>query len=63
MPQEIMSGSVSILDLDFKGKVKSVDPWNTVVGLGLEIGKHMNVMIDFGFGDRKSLMLSATYRF
>lgn len=61
--QEVMSGSVSILDLDFEGKVKSLNAWNPVVGAGLEIGKHVSAMIDVGFGERKSLMLSATIRF
>jgi hypothetical protein len=61
--QEIMSGSVSIFDLDFQGKVKSNNAWNPIVGTGLEIGKHVSMMIDVGFGERKSLMLSATVRF
>lgn len=61
--QQDMSGSVSIFDLDFQGKVKSVNQWNTIIGTGLEIGKHMNVMIDVGVGERRSLMLSATFRF
>jgi hypothetical protein len=61
--QEVMSGNLSILDLDFQGKVKAVNPWNTIVGSRLEIGKHIDLMIDVGFGERKSLMLSATFRF
>jgi hypothetical protein len=61
--QEIMSGSVSILDLDFEGKVQAVDQWNTIVGGGLEIGEHISMMMDIGFGERRSLMLSATVRF
>jgi hypothetical protein len=61
--QEIMSGRVSIFDLDFAGKVKSVDQWNTILGTGLEIGEHIGLMIDVGVGERKSIMLSATVRF
>ena len=61
--QKIMSGSVSIFDLDFQGKTRSVDAWNTIVGAGLEIGKHVNLMIDIGIGERRSLMVSATIRF
>lgn len=61
--QDIMSGNLSILDLDFKGKVKSVNPVNTIVGSRLEIGKYIDVMFDVGIGERKSLMLSATFRF
>jgi hypothetical protein len=61
--QKIMPGSVSILDLDFQGTVKSANQWNPVVGAGLEIGKHVNLMFDVGFGQRKSVMLAATFRF
>ncbi len=61
--QEVMSGNLSILDLDFEGKVKAFNPWNTIVGSRLEIGKYIDVMIDVGVGERQSLMLSATFRF
>lgn len=61
--QQVMSGSVSILDLDFQGKVNAVNPWNTIVGGSLELGEHISATLDVGFGERKSLMLSATFRF
>jgi hypothetical protein len=61
--QKVMSGSVSILDLDFQGTLESVNQWNPIVGAGLEVGKHIDIMFDVGFGDRQSLMLSATFRF
>jgi hypothetical protein len=61
--QPVMSGDLSILDLDFQGTVKAVNPWSTIVGSRLEIGKHLDVMIDVGFGERKSLMVSAAFRF
>ena len=61
--QEVMSGSVPMFDLDFQGRVKSINPWNPIIGTSLEIGKHINVMIDVGVGERQSLMLSATFRF
>lgn len=61
--QDIMTGNLSILDLDFKGKVKSVNPVNTIVGSRLEIGKHIDVMFDVGIGERRSVMLSGTFRF
>ena len=61
--QEVMPGSLSILDLDFQGKVKAVNPWSTVVGSRLEIGKHIDLMFDVGFGERKSVMLSMAFRF
>lgn len=61
--QEIMSGNVSIFDLDFEGKIRSRGPWSPIIGAGLEIGKHVSLMIDVGCGERRSLMLSATFRF
>ncbi len=61
--QEVMSGNLSILDLDFQGKVRAVNPWNTIVGSRLEIGKHIDLMFDVGLGERKSLMLSGAFRF
>jgi hypothetical protein len=61
--QKIMPGSVSILNLDFQGTVVSDNQWNPIVGAGLEIGKHVNLMFDVGFGERKSVMLAATLRF
>ncbi len=61
--QKIMAGSVSILNLDFQGTVVSDNQWNPIVGAGLEIGKHVNLMFDIGFGERKSVMLAATFRF
>lgn len=61
--QRVMAGSVSILDLNFEGDVKSFNPWNTIIGGGLELGKHVSLMCDVGVGERRSLMLSATFRF
>lgn len=61
--QEVMSGDLSILDLSFRGKVRAFNPVNTIVGSRLEIGKHLDVMVDVGLGERKSLMLSAGWRF
>jgi hypothetical protein len=60
--QDIMSGSVSVFDLDFQGKIKALDPWNTIFGAGMELGRHINLMVDVGVGERRSLMLSATFR-
>lgn len=61
--QEVMSGSVSILDLDFQGKIKSAGRWNPTVGFNLEIGKHGGLVFDVGFGERKSVLLSVAVRF
>lgn len=61
--QEVMAGTVGILDLNFRANVEAVNPWNTIVGGRLEIGKHAVVTVEAGLGDRRSLMLEAAFRF
>jgi hypothetical protein len=61
--QEVMAGSVSILDLNFRTNVEAVNPWSTLVGGRLEIGKNAVLTIEAGLGDRKSLMLEVAFRF
>jgi hypothetical protein len=61
--QEVMEGRLSLLELDFAGTVRSFNPWNTIVGGRIEIGRHIDLMVDVGIGQRRSLMLSATFRF
>lgn len=61
--QETMTGRLGILPLDFRANVQAVNPWNTLVGGRLEIGKHMVLEVEVGLGDRKSVMLEATFRF
>jgi hypothetical protein len=61
--QEVMTGRLGILDLDFRAEVDEVNPWNTMIGGRLEIGKNFDVMVEVGCGDRESLMLGATFRF
>lgn len=60
--QEVMTGSVAGL-VDFRADVDAVNPWNTLVGGRLEIGKNTVFTIESGFGDRKSLMLELMIRF
>jgi hypothetical protein len=61
--QETMTGRLGILDLGFRGDVHAVNPWNAIVGGRVEIGKYFDLGIDVGCGERKSLMLSAGFRF
>lgn len=61
--QEIMAGSLGILDLRFLANVEAVNPWNTIVGGRVEIGKNAAATIEVGLGDRKSLMLEIAIRF
>jgi hypothetical protein len=61
--QEVMAGSVSSLDLNFRANVEAVNPWSTLVGGRLEIGKNAVLTVEAGLGDRKSLMLEVAFRF
>jgi hypothetical protein len=61
--QELMAGRLGILDLNFRANVQAVNPWNTIVGGNLEIGKHITLTVEAGLGNRKSLMLETTFRF
>jgi len=61
--QEVMTGRLGILDLNFRANVEAVNPWNTIVGGRLEIGKDIYLTVEVGIGDRDSLMFEATFRF
>jgi hypothetical protein len=61
--QRDMDGTLGILDLKFRSNVDAVNPWNTIVGGRLEVGKHASATIEAGLGDRKSLMLEIAFRF
>ena len=61
--QEVMTGRLEILDLNFRANVEAINPWNTIVGGRLEIGKNINMTVEVGIGERESLMLEASYRF
>ncbi len=61
--QQVMTGRLEILDLDFHAKVEAVNPWSTLVGGRLEIGENLDFMVEFGVGARQSVMLALTYRF
>jgi hypothetical protein len=61
--QEAMTGRLGVVDLRFRANVQAVDPWSSLVGGRLELGEHMVLTAEVGFGDRKSVMLELTYRF
>ncbi len=60
--QEVMTGRLGILDLNFRANVEAVNPWNTIVGGRVEIGKNIILTVEVGIGDRESVMLEATVR-
>jgi len=61
--QEVMTGDLGILGLNFRTQVEAVNPWNTIVGGRLEMGEHASATVEVGLGDRKSLMLEIEFRF
>ena len=61
--QEVMTGQLGILDLNFHANVEAVNPWSTIVGGRLEIGRNAALTIEAGLGDRRSVMLEFAFRF
>jgi hypothetical protein len=61
--QQVMTGRLGIVDLNFRANVEAVNPWNTIVGGRLEIGRNAELAVEVGFGERESLMLEASFRF
>jgi hypothetical protein len=60
---ETIEGVVASRELGFVVEQKPVEPWNALVGMRLEVGKHVDLMIEGGFGKRKSIVGGVGYRF
>jgi hypothetical protein len=60
--QGVMAGTVWDT-LDFRVNVEPVNPWSTLVGGRLELGKNAELTVEVGLGDRRSVMLEAAFRF
>jgi hypothetical protein len=61
--QQTVAGSVADTDLQFVVLQSPAKPWNTLVGGMVEFGRHGYVLVEGGFGARKSILVSAVYRF
>ncbi len=61
--QQTVAGSVANTDLQFIVLQSPTQPWNTLLGGLFEFGKHGYVLVESGFGDRRSILASAVYRF
>ncbi|HEX3123156.1 MAG TPA: hypothetical protein VHQ21_07620 [Rhodanobacteraceae bacterium] len=61
--QQTVAGSVANTDLQFIVVQSPTQPWNTLLGGLLEFGKNGYVLLEGGFGDRKSMLATAVYRF
>jgi hypothetical protein len=61
--QQTVSGSIANTDLQFIVVQTPTGPWNTLLGGLFEFGKKGYVLVEGGFGDRKSILAAAVYRF
>lgn len=62
--QQTVAGSVSDTEIQFAVQQSPTRPWNTLVGALLELGDEGGyVLVEGGLGARKSVLLSAVYRF
>jgi hypothetical protein len=61
--QQEIAGSVANTDLQFIVIQSPRQPWNTLLGGLLEFGKDGYALLEGGLGARKSILLSAVYRF
>jgi hypothetical protein len=61
--QQKVAGSVANTDLQFAVVQEPTQPWNTLLGGLFEFGKQGYVLLEGGFGDRKSILAAGVYRF
>ncbi len=61
--QQKVAGSVANTDLQFAVIQSPTQPWNTLFGGLYEFGKSGYVLLEGGVGERKSILMSAVYRF
>jgi len=61
--QQTVAGSVANTDLQFVVLQSPTQPWNTLLGGLIEFGKDGYVLLEGGFGPRKSILAAAVYRF
>lgn len=61
--QQAVSGSIADTDLQFIVLQSPAKPWNTLLGGLIDFGKKGYVLIEGGFGERRSILVAAVYRF
>ena len=47
----------------FRVVQEPLEPWNALVGGRLEIGRHLDLIVEGGLGTRTSIMGGLTFRF
>ena len=60
---EELAGQVPEQNFEFVIKQDSAQPWNFITGGRIEIGKHLEAMVEVGIGHRDSVLLGGTLRF
>ena len=61
--QQTVAGSVANTELQFAVVQSPTKPWNTLVGGLFEFGKDGYILLEGGFGARKSILAAGVYRF
>jgi hypothetical protein len=56
-------GRVKSLNISFKVEQEPKHPWNALIGGRLEVGQHFDFIVEGGFGGRKSILGTISYRF
>ncbi len=60
---EFLVGAATDQSFAFLVVQSPVNPWNALVGARIEIGRHLDVMMEAGLGTRSSIMGGLTFRF
>jgi len=61
--QQTVAGGVANTDLQFVVVQSPAQPWNTLFGGALEVGRDFVLVLEGGVGARKSILAGAVYRF
>jgi hypothetical protein len=61
--QPTVAGSVAGRELEFEIDQRAAAPWNALIGTQLEYGKHLNLTVEGGVGQRTSILTALTFRF
>lgn len=60
---ETLEGKAPTRQLEFVVTQKPTTPWNVLVGGRIELGRHVDLMVEAGLGTRQSILGGLTFRF
>lgn len=49
--------------VDYQARLEDESPWNALAGTSICIGRHFDLSLEGGFGNRQNVQVAATYRF